>query len=232
MLCICAAPRRIRSSVVADRPPARRLCMLSIAALRWMTAIYWPDFLDCYLPLSYLTSSVRGIPSPRAIGFIFSMEKLEGLGYNRMEVAWWLTYSFGQNTSTWQTHRQPRCHCKCRANAVCVAVGRQKSYKTGQSYLLENILRAPLGPPPAMRDLQDHLVTPLPKPSSRDAYNCRIIQFHQSSSITRWNGDCSLWSAIRVLYHCPLAIWIETWPKRVILVMYSGSMRHTKEWKW
>jgi len=41
-------------------------------------------------------------------------EKLEWLGYNLVKVAWWSTQSFGHNTSTWQTHRQPRRHSKCR----------------------------------------------------------------------------------------------------------------------
>jgi len=48
------------------------------------------------------------------------MRKLEWLGYNPVKVAWWSTQSSGHNTSTWQTHRQPRRRSKCRANAICV----------------------------------------------------------------------------------------------------------------
>jgi len=73
-----------------------------------MTAIYWPDYT---------------YPSPiwrrRWVGFIFGVGKLEWLGYNLVKIAWWATQSFGHNTSTWQTHRQPRRHSKCRANALC-----------------------------------------------------------------------------------------------------------------
>jgi len=44
--------------------------------------------------------------------------KTKWLGYNLVKVAWWSTQSFGHNTSTWRTHRQPRRHSKCRANAL------------------------------------------------------------------------------------------------------------------
>jgi len=40
-------------------------------------------------------------------------------GYNLVKVVWWSTQSFGHNTSTWQTDRQPRRHSKCRPNAMC-----------------------------------------------------------------------------------------------------------------
>jgi len=56
--------------------------------------------------------------SPRAIGFIFDMGKLERLGYNLVKVAWWSTQSFGNNTSTWQTHRQPRRYSNSRPYAL------------------------------------------------------------------------------------------------------------------
>jgi len=49
----------------------------------------------------------------RAIEFIFGTGKLEWPCYNLVKVAWWSTQSFGHNTSTWQTHRQPRRHSKC-----------------------------------------------------------------------------------------------------------------------
>jgi len=82
--------------------------MLSRAALWWMTVIYWPDFPTFTYP-SPIWRPQWG-RSPRAIGFIFSTEKLEWLGYNLVKVAWWSTLSYGHNTSTWQTHRQPRHH--------------------------------------------------------------------------------------------------------------------------
>jgi len=72
-----------------------------------------------------LTPSVRG--SPRAIGFIVGVWKLEWLSYNLMKVAWWSTKSFGHNTSTWQTATQPRRHSKCRPNALRLAA------KTGET---------------------------------------------------------------------------------------------------
>jgi len=50
-------------------------------------------------PLQF--DALKGIPW--AIGFISSVRKLE-----------WLNY----NTSTWQTHRQSRCHNRCRANVL------------------------------------------------------------------------------------------------------------------
>jgi len=56
--------------------------------------------------------------SPRAIRFIFSVGKLEWLGYNLVKVTWQLTQSFGHSTSTWQTDRPLRRHSKCRANAL------------------------------------------------------------------------------------------------------------------
>jgi len=100
---------------------ARRLCtrqsaafhaVLSRATFWWMTAIYWPD-LPTSTHLSLIRLSRWG-GSHRAIGFIFDMEKLDWLGYNLVKIAWWSTQSFGHNTSTWQTHRQPSRHSKCR----------------------------------------------------------------------------------------------------------------------
>jgi len=44
--------------------------------------------------------------------------KLKRLGYNPVKVAWWSTQSSGHDTSTWQTHRQPRHHSKCRADEL------------------------------------------------------------------------------------------------------------------
>jgi len=77
------------------------------AALWWMTAIYWPGFPTFTYP-SLIWCPQWG-KSARAIGFIFGKEKLEWLGNNLVKVAWWLTQSFGHNTSTWQTHRVPVC---------------------------------------------------------------------------------------------------------------------------
>jgi len=55
--------------------------------------------------------------SPRVIGWIFGTKKPEWLGYNLVKVARWSTQSFGHNTSTWRTHRQPRRHSKRRSKA-------------------------------------------------------------------------------------------------------------------
>jgi len=60
--------------------------------------------------------SMKGFPW--AIGFIFGVGKLEWLGYSLVKVESWSTQSFGYNTSTWQTHRQPRRHNNSRFSAV------------------------------------------------------------------------------------------------------------------
>jgi len=86
-----------------------------------MAAIYWPDFPTFTYPSPIWRHQRRG--SPRAIGFIFRTEKLEWLGYNLVKVAWWSTQSFEHNTSTWQTHRQPRRYSKCRADALSCSQG-------------------------------------------------------------------------------------------------------------
>jgi len=78
---------------------------------RWRTARRQIGRIcDFYLPFSHLTPSTR--ESPRIIGYLFGMRKLEWLGYSLVKVVWWSTQSFGHNTSTWQTHRQPRRHSK------------------------------------------------------------------------------------------------------------------------
>jgi len=89
--------------------------VLSRAALWWMTAIYWPDF-QTFTYLSHIWYPQWG-GYPQSIKFIFGTEKLEWLGQNLVKVERWLTQSFGHNTSTWQTHRQPRRHSKCCTNA-------------------------------------------------------------------------------------------------------------------
>jgi len=83
------------------------------AALWWMTdLLVWLS--DFYCP-KWRPQWGGSTPSYRVhIG----MEKLEWLGYNLVKVAWWSTQSFEHNTSTWQTHGQPRRHSKCRANAL------------------------------------------------------------------------------------------------------------------
>jgi len=113
-----AVTLKTRSSAVADKPPdaCARYAVLSRAALWWLTALYWLNF-STFTYRSSIWRPQRG-KSPRAIGFKFGTGKLEWLGYNTMKVAWWLTQSFGHNTSTWQTHRQPRRHRKRRANAL------------------------------------------------------------------------------------------------------------------
>jgi len=72
--------------------------------------IVWsPDFrIFAYNPSPIWCPEWVGYPW--AVGFIFGVGKLEWLGYNLVKVAWWSTQSFGHNTSTWQTHRQPRRH--------------------------------------------------------------------------------------------------------------------------
>jgi len=69
-----------------------------------------------YLPRSHLTPSWRGIPSSYRVHIWYGKTRMSGL--QSVEVAWWLTLSFGHNTSQWQTHIQPRRHSKCRANAL------------------------------------------------------------------------------------------------------------------
>jgi len=107
-----------RNSAIAYKPPdaCARHAVLSRADLWWMTAIYWPDF-PTVTNLFSIWHPQWGGP-PRAIGFILGIGKLEWLGYNLVKVAWWSTQSFGDNTSTWQTHRQPRRHSKCNANTL------------------------------------------------------------------------------------------------------------------
>jgi len=90
--------------------------VLSRAALWWMTAIYWSNFPTFVRPFSIWRPRWGG--SHRAVEFIVGKTKLEWLGYNLVKAAWWSTQSFGHNTSTWQTHRQPRRHSKCHANAL------------------------------------------------------------------------------------------------------------------
>jgi len=108
---------------MADKPPWHKTlrntafrAVLSRADIWWMTAIYWPDFPTFTYPSSIWRPQWGG--SPGAIGFTFGVGKLKGRGYNLVKVAWWSTRSFGHDTSTWQTHRQPRRHSKCSANAL------------------------------------------------------------------------------------------------------------------
>jgi len=63
--------------------------------------------------------------SPQCIRFIFGTQKLEWLGYNLAKVARWSAWSFGHNTSTWQTASQP-----CRHNNSHTAFRWQKSLVT------------------------------------------------------------------------------------------------------
>jgi len=84
--------------------------VLSRAALWWMTAIYWHNFLTFTYPYHWTPSMMR-IPSSYLVHIWDG--KLEWLGYNLVKVTWWSTQSFGHNTSTSQTHRQPRRHSKC-----------------------------------------------------------------------------------------------------------------------
>jgi len=105
----------------------RRLCTPMCAIKSW------PLVNNCdSLTFTYSSPiwSCRWGGSPRAIGFIFGVGKLEWPGYNLVKVAWWLTESFGHNTSTWQTHRQPRRHSKCRANALRRAAKTERRNET------------------------------------------------------------------------------------------------------
>jgi len=81
-----------------------------------MTAICWPDFLTFTYPSTIWNPQWVGYP--RAIGFISGMEILEWLGYNPVKVAWWSIQSFEHNTSTQQTHRQPRRHSNIQFNIL------------------------------------------------------------------------------------------------------------------
>jgi len=87
--------------------------------------------------------------SPREIGFIFGTGKLEWLGCSLAKIAWWATQSLGHNTSTWQTHRQPRRHSKCR---LTHCVWRQKL----QSVLSEPRGRADRRLSSPQQDTRDH----------------------------------------------------------------------------
>jgi len=91
-----------------------------------LVAIYWPDFptrswqhigrIFQHLLTPSVIDAIRGFP--RATWLMFGIGKPEWLGYNLAKVAWWLTQMFGYNTSTWQTHRQPRRHSNSRLNAL------------------------------------------------------------------------------------------------------------------
>jgi len=74
--------------------------VLSRAALWWITAIYWPDFPTFTYHSPIWRPQWGG--SPRDIGFIFGMGKLEWLDYNLVKVTWWSIQLFGHSTSTWQ----------------------------------------------------------------------------------------------------------------------------------
>jgi len=56
--------------------------------------------------------------------------ELECLGYSLRKDARWLTQLFWQNTSMWQTHRQPRRHSNRRPNAACVGWQKQLGFHT------------------------------------------------------------------------------------------------------
>jgi len=58
---------------------------------------YWPYFPTFTYPSPIWRPLWGG--SPWAIGFIFGVDTLEWLSYNLVKVAWWLTQSFGYNTS-------------------------------------------------------------------------------------------------------------------------------------
>jgi len=71
--------KHTRRSAIADKLPN--------AALRWMTAIYRPNF-PAFIYHSPIWRPQWG-GSPRAIGCIFGTGKLEWLGYNLVKVARW-----------------------------------------------------------------------------------------------------------------------------------------------
>jgi len=120
------------SSVIANKPSdvCARRCSIRLPLVNDCDLL--AVFSDFYLSLFYLTFSMRA--SPRTIGLIFSMEKLEWPGYNLVKVAWWSTQSLGHNTSTWQTHRstdrqtdrQTDSHVAIANAAPTHCVGRQE----------------------------------------------------------------------------------------------------------
>jgi len=91
------------------------LCCQELPFCEWLLSSGW-IFLLLPTPLPFDALNEGG--SPRSIGFIFDTGKLEWPGCSLVKVAWWSTQSFGHNASTWQTHRQPRRHSKCHANAL------------------------------------------------------------------------------------------------------------------
>jgi len=65
--------------------------------------------------------------------------KTRTAGLQMVKVAWWSTQSFGHNTSTWQTYRQPRRrrHSKCRANVLRRAAKTKiTQYKKSKRYMI------------------------------------------------------------------------------------------------
>jgi len=103
-----------RNSAVTAKPP--NACCISYYVLpsgevKWRSSFYFTSpegNTDAHgiQSIAYLRHSVwrpQWGESPRAIGFIFGVGKLEWLGYNLVKVAWWSTQSFGHSTSTWQS---------------------------------------------------------------------------------------------------------------------------------
>jgi len=76
---------KVNKNLAADKPPDA--CASRCCAVKSCPLVNDCDFLDgfCDFSLSYLTLSTMGFP--RAVWFIFGMEKLEWLGYNLMKVA-------------------------------------------------------------------------------------------------------------------------------------------------
>jgi len=95
---------------------ARRLCKLSRAVIWWMTAIYCWDFPTYTYPLSF-DALKKGIPSSYWIYIWYGNTRMAGLksGKGRMMID---SVVWAQYINVTDTHRQPRRHNKCHANAL------------------------------------------------------------------------------------------------------------------
>jgi len=120
------------------------LCCQELPSGEWLRFI---GRIFSYPSLIWL-SQWGEIPSSYWVHIWYGKTRMAGLQSG--EVAWWSTQSFGLNTSTRQTYRQPRRHSKCRANAPRRAIikGRKRSptfsYKTqrvkGRNYELRCVV--------------------------------------------------------------------------------------------
>jgi len=114
-----------RSSSIADKCRPTPVSVIPLARWRHVYRVdwrFWTAYSQHCVPFDALG---EGIPSSYWVHIWYEKTRLD---YNPVKVIWWSTQLFGHNTSTWQTHRQPRRHSNSRPN------GLRRAIKTAETF--------------------------------------------------------------------------------------------------